>query len=119
MGINSKLVKQDGKIVEKRWMVGGMSSAAIEKIVYWLEKATTVAENETQKKTLQMLINFYKTGDPKAFDDYNISWVTDTASVIDFSNGFIEVYLDALQKRGSYESIVSLKDAEQAYCRHL
>ena len=75
MGINSKLVKENGKIVEKRWMVGGMYGAAIEKIVYWLDKAASVAENETQKKTLELLINFYKTGDPKAFDDYNISWV--------------------------------------------
>ncbi len=112
MGINSKLVKENGKIVEKRWMVGGMYGAAIEKIVYWLDKATTVAENELQKKTLQLLINFYKTGDPKAFDDYNISWVGDTSSIVDANNGFIEVYQDALQKRGSFESIVSMKDFE-------
>jgi dipeptidyl-peptidase-3 len=112
LGINSKLVKENGKIVEKRWMVGGMYGPAIEKIVYWLQKALTVAENDTQKKTLDMLIRFYKTGDPKDFDDYSISWVKDTASRFDLTNGFIEVYQDALQKRGAYESITAMKDME-------
>ncbi len=112
MGINSKLVKVNGKIVEKRWMVGGMYSPAIEKIVYWLEKATGVAESEIQKQTLEKLIKFYRSGDPKDCDDYNISWVRDTSSRIDAMIGFIEQYEDALQKRGAYESIVSMKDME-------
>jgi dipeptidyl-peptidase-3 len=112
LGINSRLVKENGKIVEKRWMVGGMYSPAIEKIVYWLEKADGVAESDTQKKTLEMLIKFYKSGDPKDFDDYSISWVSDTTSNLDLTNGFIEVYQDALQKRGAYESIVAMKDME-------
>jgi dipeptidyl-peptidase-3 len=111
-GINSKLVKENGKIVEKRWMVGGMYSAAIEKIVYWLDKAMSVAENDRQKQTLEKLIKFYKSGNPVDFDEYSMSWVKDTASRMDLTNGFIEVYQDALQKRGAYESITAMKDME-------
>lgn len=111
-GLNSKLIKENGKIIEKTWKVGGMYSNAIEKIVYWLEKATNVAENNQQKKALNLLIEYYKTGDLRKFDEYNIEWVKDTASVIDVVNGFIEVYQDAIGKRGSYESVVSIKDAE-------
>ncbi len=112
MGFNSKLVKENGKIVEKRWMIGGMYSSAIEKIVYWLEKAAGVAENDRQKQTIEKLITFYKSGDPKDYDDCCIAWVGDTVSIIDDVNGFIEVYADALQKRGGFESIVSMKDME-------
>lgn len=111
-GLNSKLMKENGQIVEKTWKSGGMYGAAIDKIIGWLEKATTVAENEQQKKTLQLLIAFYKTGDLKKFDDYSIEWVSDTASRIDVVNGFIEVYLDAIGKKGSFESTVSMKDME-------
>ncbi len=111
-GLNSKLMKENGQIVEKTWKSGGMYGAAIDKIIGWLEKATTVAENEQQKKTLQLLIEFYKTGDLKKFDDYSIEWVSDTASRIDVVNGFIEVYLDAIGKKGSFESTVSMKDME-------
>lgn len=111
-GLNSKVVKEKNALTEKVWKVGGMYSAAIEKMVYWLEKATTVTENETQKKTLEALIKFYKTGDLKDYDDYCISWVKDTASVIDFANGFIEVYLDPMHKKGSYETVLSMKDFE-------
>ncbi len=111
-GLNSKLVKENGKLVEKIWKVGGMYSPAIEKIVYWLEKAVTVAENEQQKEALQKLVEFYKTGDLKVWDDYNIKWVDDTASRTDAVNGFIEVYGDPLGYKGSYESIVSIKDKE-------
>lgn len=112
LGLNSKLVKQNGQIVEKKWMVGGMYTQAIEKIVYWLEKATGVAENEAQKEALEKLIVFYKTGDLKDFDEYCIAWVKDTESTVDVVNGFIEVYLDPLGKRGSFESVVSVKDME-------
>ena len=112
IGLNSKLVKENGKVVEKIWKVGGMYSSAIEKIVYWLQKAVTVAENETQKNTFNNLIRFYQTGNTKDFDAYNILWVSDTMSQVDAVVGFIEVYQDALQKKGSFESVVSLKDME-------
>jgi dipeptidyl-peptidase III len=111
-GLNSKVVKENGKIVEKKWMVGGMYSQAIEKIVYWLEKAITVAENDAQKTALEKLVKFYKSGDLKDFDDYNIAWVKDTESAVDVVNGFIEVYQDPLGKKGSFESVVSVKDFE-------
>jgi dipeptidyl-peptidase-3 len=111
-GLNSQLAKIDGKIVERTWKVGGMYSAALEKIVGWLEKAATVAETETQKKSLEHLIRFYRTGDIADFDQHCIAWVTDTKSAIDFVNGFIEVYADATQKRGSFESVVSMRDEE-------
>lgn len=111
-GLNSKLMKVDGKIVEMPWKVGGMYTAAIEKIVYWLEKAAKVAETPEQKKSLELLVEFYKTGDLKKFDEYNIAWVSDVNSTIDNVNGFIEVYQDALGKRGSFEAVVSLKDFE-------
>ncbi len=111
-GLNSKMMKENGKVVEKVWKVGGMYSAAIEKIVYWLEKAVTVAENDQQKKTLQLLIEYYKTGDLKKWDEYNIAWVNDVDSRLDVVNGFIEVYGDAIGKRASFESVVSMKDME-------
>lgn len=112
-GLNSKLMKVNGNIEEKVWKSGGMYGAAIDHIVEWLEKAVTVAEDENQKKSLQLLIQFYKTGDLKTWDDYSIAWVQDTASRIDVVNGFIEVYLDAIGKKGSFESTVSLKDLEE------
>lgn len=111
-GLNSKLMKENGKLVEKIWKAGGMYSASIERIIYWLEKASTVAENESQKKALDLLLQFYKTGDLKTFDDYSIAWVKDTASAIDVVNGFIEVYGDPLGRKGSFESVVSIKDFE-------
>jgi dipeptidyl-peptidase-3 len=111
-GLNSKLVKENGKITEKVWKIGGMYSPAIEKIVYWLEKAITVAENTEQKTALQLLVQYYKTGDLHTFDDYSIAWVADVNSRLDVVNGFIEVYDDPLGKKGSYESVVSMKDLE-------
>ena len=111
-GLNSQLVKKDGEITERTWKVGGMYSPAIEKIVYWLDKAAGVAENEHQKQTLNALAKFYRTGDLKDFDEYNILWVKDTTSLIDVVNGFIEVYSDPLGHRGAFESIVSFKDME-------
>ncbi len=109
-GLNSKLLKVGNKIQEKVWHVGGMYSAAIERIVYWLEKASTVAENEKQKKALDLLVDYYKTGDLKKFDEYCIAWVADTDSKVDVINGFIEVYGDAVGYRGAYESVIQLKD---------
>ena len=111
-GLNSKVVKENGKITERIWKVGGMYDKSITQIVYWLEKATGVAENDQQKKSIQLLVDFYKTGDLKTFDDYSIEWVHDTASRIDVVNGFIEVYLDAIGKKGSFQSMVSMKDME-------
>ena len=112
LGLNSKLVKENGVIVEKTWKVGGMYSSAIGKMVGWLEKAITVAENPAQKLALEKLVQFYKSGSLKDFDEYNIAWVKDTESAIDVTNGFIEVYEDPLGKKGSYESVVSVKDFE-------
>ena len=111
-GLNSKLVKEDGKIFEKVWKVGGMYSSAIERIVYWLNKAVEVAENESQKAALEKLVEYYETGDLRVFDEYNVLWVQDTDSVVDLTNGFIEVYEDPLGYRGSYESLVSFRDSE-------
>jgi len=111
-GLNSKTVKENGQIVEKVWKVGGMYSASIEKIVGWLEKAVQVAENDQQKKALQLLVQYYKTGDLKTFDQYSIAWVNDVNSRLDVVNGFIEVYMDPIGKKGSYESVVSMKDME-------
>ncbi len=111
-GLNSKVVKENGKIVEKVWKSGGMYGAAIDKIIGWLEKAVGVAEDAEQKKSLELLVQYYKTGDLKVWDDYNISWVK-TTSRIDAVNGFIEVYPDAIGKKGSFESTVSLKDMEE------
>jgi dipeptidyl-peptidase III len=111
-GLNSKLVKENGQVVEKVWKVGGMYTASIEKIVGWLEKAAAVAENEQQKKSLQFLIQYYKTGNLATFDEYSIAWVNDVNSRLDVVNGFIEVYMDAIGKKGTYESVVSMKDME-------
>ncbi len=111
-GLNSQLTKKKGKIIERKWIIGGMYSQAIEKIVYWLDKAKTVAESDLQKRAFEKLIEYYKTGDLKIWDEYNILWVQDTVSQVDVVNGFIEVYNDPIGYRGSYESIVSIKDME-------
>ena len=111
-GLNSKLIKENGKITEKVWKQGGMYGPAIDRIIFWLEKATGVAESEAQKAVFQKLIDFYKTGDLKKWDEYNIAWVQDTTSRVDAVNGFIEVYADALGYRATYESVVSIKDME-------
>lgn len=114
-GLNTKIVKQDGKIVELSYKIGGLYTNAIGEIIYWLSKAKAVAENETQKKTIQQLIEFYITGDLKTFDDYSITWVGDTDSRVDFINGFIESYNDPLGMTGSWESIVNFKNEEASH----
>ncbi|MEX0967565.1 MAG: dihydrofolate reductase [Bacteroidia bacterium] len=111
-GLNSKVMKEGGNVVERVWKKGGMYDAAITKVVYWLEKAASVAETPEQQKTINLLIDYYNTGDLKIFDEYNISWVKDTAASLDFINGFIEVYGDPLASKGSFESIVFFKDME-------
>jgi dipeptidyl-peptidase-3 len=110
-GLNSRLVKKDGKIVEEVWKVGGLYAAAIEKIVYWLEKAASVAENDGQKKVIETLIRFYQTGNLKDFDEYSILWTADTSRV-DFINGFIETYGDPLGFKGTWEALVNFKNLE-------
>lgn len=111
-GLNSRLVKENGKLVEKTWKVGGLYSPAIERIVYWLDKAQSVAENDKQKAVISTLISFYKTGDLNTFDDYAVKWVEDLDSRIDFVNGFTEVYGDPLGIKASWESTVNFKNTE-------
>lgn len=111
-GLNSRLVKEDGKLVEKVWKVGGLYSPAIERIVYWLEKAQGVAENDKQKEVISKLISYYKSGDLKTFDEYAIAWVEDLNSQVDFVNGFTEVYGDPLGIKASWESLVNFKNVE-------
>lgn len=111
-GMNSRLVKVDGKIQEQVWKLGGMYSAAIGKIIGWLEKAGEFAENESQQEVIRLLIDFYRTGDLHTFDAYSIAWLKDTASRVDFVNGFIESYGDPLGMKASWESIVDFKDTE-------
>lgn len=109
-GLNSRLEKQDGKLVENVWKIGGLYSPAIERIVYWLEKAQAVTENEKQKEVITRLISYYNTGDLSEFDQYAIAWVKDLDSRIDFVNGFTEVYGDPLGIKASWESIVNFKN---------
>ena len=109
-GLNSQLAKVDGEIVERIWSIDGMYGPAIEQIVYWLEKASGVAENDLQKAWIDKLTAYYKSGDLADFDEFNIAWVADTDSRIDAVNGFIEVYGDPLGYRGAWESVVSVRD---------
>lgn len=111
-GLNSRLVKEDGKVQEKVWKVGGLYGAALEKIVYWLKKAETVAETPEQKAVIAKLVEFYETGDLKAFDEYAILWVKDLNSRVDFVNGFTESYGDPLGMKASWESLVNFKDMD-------
>jgi len=114
-GLNSKLVKNaDGKLEERSWKVGGMYGAALEKSVAHFEAAMNFVENDQQKAWLESLIKYYKTGDLKDFDAFNIAWVKDTNSTVDLIHGFIETYGDALDMRGSYEAIVQVKDPESS-----
>ena len=111
-GLNSKLMKNEkGEVYEKVWRIGGMYSEALEQIVYWLEKAEKVA-NPTQKKYVKALIKYYRTGDLKMFDKYNVLWVRDTDTNVDFVNGFIESYGDPLGRKASWESVVNFRDVE-------
>ncbi|MDI1255384.1 MAG: dihydrofolate reductase [Flavobacterium sp.] len=114
-GLNSKLIRNaKGQLEEKVYKSGGMYGAAIDKIVYWLEKAKGVAENKKQGDALGLLIDFYKTGDLKKWDDYNIAWLQATEGNIDYISGFVEVYNDPLGARGSYEGVVQIKDFDMS-----
>lgn len=111
-GLNSRLEKENGQLVERVWKVGGLYSEAIERIVAELEKATTFAENEKQRQIIATLIDYYRTGDLRTFDAYSILWVEDTDSQVDFVNGFIETYGDALGLKASWESSVNFRNEE-------
>jgi dipeptidyl-peptidase-3 len=114
VGLNSKLVKENGKLMEMVWKSGGMYGEAIDEIIKWLEKAKGVAENEQQAKTLGLLIEYYQTGNLSSWDEYAIAWVNSTNGNIDWINGFVEVYNDPKGYKGSYENIVQIKDFEMS-----
>ena len=109
-GMNSRLVKENGKVQEKVWKSGGLYGQAIDKIIYWLDKAKGVAENDAQKAVIEKMIQFYQDGDLKTFDEYAILWVKDLDSRVDYVNGFTESYGDPLGMKASWESIVNFKD---------
>ncbi len=111
-GLNSRIVKVGETVMEETYKVGGRYSKEIEKIIFWLDKASEVTENDHQKLIIDKLIEFYKTGNLKTFDDYSIEWVKDTASNVDFLNGFIETYGDPLGMKASWEAIVNFKNIE-------
>lgn len=111
-GLNSKLVKKDGKISEMVWKVDGMYGKTIHKIIYWLEKAAEVAENDQQRRVIELLVDYYRSGDLRTFDEYSIEWARCTEGNLDFINGFIEVYDDPLATKATWEGIVEYKDME-------
>ena len=111
-GLNSKLVKKDGKVYEEVYSANGLYAEAINKIIYWLEKANAVAENDAQRNYTNLLIEYYKTGDLKTWDAYNVAWVQDVESTVDFVNGFIEDYSDPLGRKATWEAVVNFKDFE-------
>lgn len=114
-GMNSRLIKEDGQVKEQVWKIGGMYGTALERIVWWLQKAEETAENDIQRKVIRLLIDFYRTGDLKTFDAYSIAWLKDTDSMVDFVNGFIESYGDPLGMKASWESIVNFKDMDATH----
>ncbi len=111
-GLNTSLIKENGTLTEAVWKSGGKYGPAIDQIIFWLEKAVTVAENDKQGKALEILIKYYQTGDLKVWDEYNIAWVEATEGDIDYINGFIEVYGDSKGYKASYESIIQITDFE-------
>ena len=113
-GLNSKLVKENGQLKEMVYKSGGLYGPAIDKIIEWLEKAQGVAENQAQADALGLLIKYYRTGDLQTWDDYNVAWTAATEGNIDYINSFIEVYNDPLGYRGSYETIIQIKDFDMS-----
>ncbi|MBL1279708.1 MAG: dihydrofolate reductase [Fluviicola sp.] len=111
-GLNSTMILKDGVLIEDVWKSGGKYGKAIDKITFWLGKAVDVAENDEQKAALEKLIEYYNTGDLQTWDDYNVLWAKSTSGDIDWINGFIEVYGDAIGKRATFESIVQITDFE-------
>ncbi len=114
LGLNSQVVKENGVLKERKWKSGGLYGAAIDKIIYWLNKAKGVAENEKQAKALGLLVDYYKTGDLEKWNDYNVAWAGTTEGDIDYINSFIEVYNDPKGYKGSYETIVEIKDFDMS-----
>jgi dipeptidyl-peptidase-3 len=114
LGLNSQLVKENGVVKERVYKSGGLYGKAIDKIIFWLEKAKGVAENQKQADAFAVLIDYYKTGDLKKWNEYNVLWATNTEGDIDYINGFIEVYNDPKGYRGSYETVVEIKDFEMS-----
>lgn len=112
VGLNSKLVKENGEVVEKTYKMGGMYGEALAKVVYWLEKALPYAENDEQRKAIEKMIEFNRTGDLRTFNEYCIAWVKDLDSRVDYVNGFTEVYTDPLGITGAWEAMVNFKDME-------
>lgn len=113
-GLNSQLIKEDGVLKERVYKSGGLYGSAIDEIIGWLEKAQTVAENKAQGEALGLLIKYYKTGDLQTWDDYNVAWTAATDGNVDYINSFIEVYNDPMGYRGSYETIVQIKDFDMS-----
>ena len=111
-GLNSKVVKENGRVVEKTWKSGGLYGAAIDRIIGELSKAAELAGNEAQKAELELLIEYYRTGDLKLWDEFNIAWVGETSGTVDFINGFIEDYDDPLGRKATWEGYVHIKDHE-------
>ena len=111
-GLNARMAKKDGKIVEEVYHLNGLYGPAIAKIIYWLDLAKGVAENDAQKEYITSLIDYYITGDLRLFDQYSIQWAEDTKSDVDFVNGFIESYNDPLGMTGSWESYVNFKNRD-------
>jgi len=111
-GLNTKVVKVDGKVTEIPWKSGGLYGQAIDKIVYWLEKARDVALSETQKHELDLLVQYYRNGDLKTWDEYNVVWAGNTGLSVDYINGFIETYGDPMGMKATWEAVVDYKDTE-------
>ena len=109
-GLNTKVVKKDGKVTELPWCVGGLYSDLITKICDELEKAAAVAENDTQRKCISLLVEYYRTGDLRKWDEYNVAWVGELEGTVDFVNGFVEDYNDPLGRKGAWEGNVNIKD---------
>ena len=109
-GLNTKVVKKDGKVTELPWCVGGLYSDLITKICDELEKAAAVAENDTQRKCISLLVDYYRTGDLRKWDEYNVAWVGEIEGTVDFVNGFVEDYNDPLGRKGAWEGNVNIKD---------
>lgn len=109
-GLNTKVVKKDGKVTELPWCVGGLYSDLITKICDELEKAAAVAENDTQRKCISLLVDYYRTGDLRKWDEYNVAWVGELEGTVDFVNGFVEDYNDPLGRKGAWEGNVNIKD---------
>ncbi len=112
LGLNSKVKKKEGRVVEEVYRSGGLYGEAIDQIIFWIEKAILVAESDQQKMELRLLIDFYRSGDLKLWDDYNVAWARNTESVVDYINGFIEIYNDPLGMKASWEAVVDYTDVE-------